>query len=101
MYHFRKIYKPKIIRSIMNREELNSILFEQQKDFEEEKPTIPREMAERAIKLISLDMPLVITGIRRCGKSFLLKIIKDKLKLKEKDYFYINFNDDRIIKFEA
>ncbi len=84
----------------MNREELYSILFEQQKDFEEENPTIPREMAEKAIKLISLDMPLVITGIRRCGKSFLLKIIKDKLKLKEKDYLYINFNDDRLIKFE-
>ena len=85
----------------MNREELYSILFEQQKDFEEEKPTIPREMAEKAIKLISLDMPLVITGIRRCGKSFLLKIIKDELKLKEKDYFYVNFNDDRLVKFEV
>ncbi|MCX6748728.1 MAG: ATP-binding protein [Candidatus Pacearchaeota archaeon] len=85
----------------MNREELYSILFEQQKDFEDEKPTIPREMAEKAIKLVSLEMPLVITGIRRCGKSFLLKIIKDKLNLKDKDYFYINFNDDRLIKFEV
>ncbi len=85
----------------MNREELYSILFEQQKDFEDEKPTIPREMAEKAIKLISLDMPLVITGIRRCGKSFLLKIVKDELKLKDKEYFYINFNDDRLIKFEV
>ena len=83
----------------MNREELYSILFEQQKDFEEEKPTIPRERAEKAIKLISLDMPLVVTGIRRCGKSFLLKIIKDELKLKDKDYFYVNFNDDRLVKF--
>ena len=83
----------------MNREELYSILFEQQKDFEDEKPTIPREMAEKAIKLVSLEMPLVITGIRRCGKSFLLKIIKEELKLKDKDYFYINFNDERLIKF--
>ncbi len=84
----------------MNREELYSILFEQQKDFEEEKPTIPREMAEKAIKLVSLEMPVVITGIRRCGKSFLLKLIKNELKLKEKDYFYINFNDDRLVRFE-
>jgi predicted AAA+ superfamily ATPase len=84
----------------MNREELHSILFEQQKDFEEEKPTIPREITGKAIKLVSLEMPLVITGIRRCGKSFLLKIIKDELKLKDKDYFYINFNDDRLVKFE-
>jgi uncharacterized protein len=85
----------------MNREELYSILFEQQKDFEEEKPTIPREMAEKAIKLVSLEMPLVITGIRRCGKSFLLKIVKDELKLRDKEYFYINFNDDRLIRFEV
>jgi uncharacterized protein len=100
MYHFRKIYKPKIIDKIMNREKLYSILFEQQKDFEEEKPTIPREMAKKAINLISIEMPLVITGIRRCGKSFLLKIIKEELKLEEKDYVYINFNDDRLINFE-
>lgn len=85
----------------MNREELYSILFDQQKDFEKEKPTIPREMAEKAIKLVSLEMPLVITGIRRCGKSFLLKIVKDKLKLKDKDYFYVNFNDDRLVRFEV
>ncbi|MEK6873818.1 MAG: ATP-binding protein [Nanoarchaeota archaeon] len=85
----------------MNREELYSILFEQQKDFEEENPTIPREMTQKAIKLVSLEMPLVITGIRRCGKSFLLKIIKDELELKDREYFYINFNDDRLVKFEV
>ncbi len=100
MLHFRKVYKQEIIRIIMNREELYSVLFEQQKDFEEENPTILREMAEKATKLVSLEMPLVITGIRRCGKSFLLKIIKDKLKLKDRGYFYVNFNDDRLIKFE-
>ena len=83
----------------MNREELNSILFDQQKDFERENPTIDREMTEKAVKLLSLNMPIVITGVRRCGKSFLLKIIKDKLKLKEKEHFYLNFNDDRLIKF--
>ncbi|MEK6952584.1 MAG: ATP-binding protein [Nanoarchaeota archaeon] len=83
----------------MNREELYTRLFDQQKDFEEEKPTINREMAKKATELISLDMPIVITGVRRCGKSFLLKIIKNELNLKEKEYFYINFNDDRLVKF--
>src|SRR3989344_6363411 len=83
----------------MNSEELYSILFDQQKDFEEEKPTVNREMTEKIKGLISLEMPIVITGIRRCGKSFLLKLIKDNLKLKEKEYCYINFNDDRLVKF--
>ena len=71
----------------MNREELHSILFGQQKDFEEEKPTIPREITGKAIKLVSLEMPLVITGIRRCGKSFLLKIIKGVIVLIKKRNF--------------
>src|SRR4030042_2768897 len=83
----------------MERIDLHAVLFDQQKEFEEENPTIEREAAAKAIKLISLDMPLVITGVRRCGKSFLLKIIKEKLKLEKKRYFYINFNDDRLVNF--
>ncbi len=83
----------------MEREELNSVLFDQQKDFEEENPTVDRDMRKRALSLISLEMPIIITGVRRCGKSFLLKLIKEELKLKEKEYFYVNFNDDRLVKF--
>jgi len=83
----------------MKREDLSFVLFDQQKQFEEEKPIIKRELAKKALELIKLKLPIVITGVRRCGKSYLLKIIKDELKLKEKDYLYINFNDDRLIKF--
>ncbi|MCK5535853.1 MAG: ATP-binding protein [Bacteroidales bacterium] len=39
---------------------------------------------------------LVISGVRRCGKSTLLHEIRQKNK--EKDY-YLNFDDDRLIKF--
>jgi predicted AAA+ superfamily ATPase len=45
-------------------------------------------------------MPLIITGLRRCGKSSLLRLIKDDLNLKEKEFLYINFNDERLISFE-
>src|SRR3989344_2311960 len=83
----------------MNQEELYSILLGQQKEFGEENPTIDREMAKKAIGFISINMPIVITGVRRCGKSFLLKIIKNELKLKEKEYFYVNFNDERLVNF--
>ena len=35
--------------------------------------------------------------MRRCGKSSLLFLIKEKMKLKEQDYCYFNFDDERII----
>lgn len=75
------------------------MLFEQQKEFEDEKPSVKRELAKKAVELIPLSLPIIITGVRRCGKSFLLKIIKEKLNLKEKEYFYINFNDERFVDF--
>lgn len=83
----------------MKRQELYFALFEQQKDFEDENPLVNRELTTNALSLLSLKLPIVITGVRRCGKSFLLKIIKNELKLKEKDYLYINFNDERFINF--
>ena len=61
----------------MRREDLSFVLFDQQKIFDEEKPTINREITKKVIELIKLDLPIVITGVRRCGKSYLLKIIKD------------------------
>lgn len=83
----------------MKREALYLILFDQQKDFERENPTVKREITSKVLDLLSLRMPIIITGIRRCGKSFLLKLIKEELHIKEKGYFYINFNDERLVDF--
>jgi len=85
----------------MNKEDLFFVLFAQQQEFKKEEPTIPREATRKALDLLKLNLPLIITGVRRCGKSYLLKIIKSELQLKEKEYFYLNFNDDRLTKFET
>jgi uncharacterized protein len=47
-------------------------------------------------ELIDSNEVLVISGIRRCGKSVLLHQIRNKQT--EKDY-YLNFDDDRLSKF--
>jgi predicted AAA+ superfamily ATPase len=39
---------------------------------------------------------VVITGVRRCGKSSLLFLLKQALNLSESDYCYCNFDDERI-----
>ena len=84
----------------MKREDLYTVLFRQQKEFEEEDtPLIKRELLGKALKLIPLKLPVIITGVRRCGKSTLLKLIKDELKLKEKSYLYVNFNDEMLTEF--
>jgi len=83
----------------MNRENLYYVLFEQQKYIEENGEFIDRELTEKALSFLHLKLPIVITGVRRSGKSTLLHIIKNQLKLKEREYLYINFNDERLTNF--
>jgi predicted AAA+ superfamily ATPase len=50
------------------------------------------------VSIVEDDSVVVISGIRRCGKSTLLQAIRAKNK--EQDY-YINFDDDRLIQFKV
>ena len=83
----------------MERKELYFVLFEQQKDFEQTKDLVDREKSEDIIKLKTLKMPVIITGVRRCGKSSIFKIIKNRMGLNEKEYLYVDFNDERLVDF--
>ena len=83
----------------MKRENLYFVLFEQQKEFGIEGKLVDREIKNKVVSFMHLKLPIVITGVRRSGKSTLLYIIKNTLKLKEKEYLYINFNDERLIDF--
>ena len=79
---------------VMNKDELKSILFELEDDFNNREKFI-----ERNIKLdtyLATSLVVVISGVRRCGKSTLLHIIKENMKLQEGDYLYFNFDDERI-----
>ncbi len=86
----------------MDRELLNAVIAEQQKEFEEgEIELVGRELSEKIIELLPLKTPFFITGVRRCGKSSLLRILKDRLGLKQKDFLYVNFNDERLANFSV
>ncbi len=85
----------------MDRQDIYYVLFEQQKYFRKSEDLIDREITKDIIALKDLKMPIIITGIRRCGKSSLLKILKDKFNLEDKEFLYINFNDERLINFET
>ncbi|MBM3200160.1 ATP-binding protein [Candidatus Woesearchaeota archaeon] len=84
---------------MVKREELYHVLFEQQESFHIEKEFVDRNIKKEVLSFIHLNLPIIITGVRRSGKSTLLCIIRNHLKLKEKDYLYINFNDERLTDF--
>lgn len=79
--------------NIMNKNLLRQVIYEQRSK-EADLGVI------RRIDTKLLDCPevLVITGIRRCGKSVLMQQIRERQN--EKDY-YLNFDDERLINFRV
>jgi uncharacterized protein len=80
---------------IMDKDRLKEIMFDQKEVFNSRKHLIDRDI--ELDKYIATSQVVIISGIRRCGKSSLLFLIKEHMKLEEKDYCYFNFDDERII----
>ena len=78
----------------MNKDVLKDILYEQEDDFNNRDKYIKRDI--KLDTYISTSLVVVISGVRRCGKSTLLHIIKESMKLKDGDYLYFNFDDERV-----
>ena len=57
---------------------------------------IEREIEDKIRKSLQNDLIKVIIGVRRCGKSVLSHCL-----LKDKNYGYINFDDERLIAVKA
>jgi len=79
----------------MNKERLKEIMFDQKDVFNSRKHLIHRDI--ELDKYIKTSQVVIISGIRRCGKSSLLFLIKQKMNLDESEYCYFNFDDERII----
>jgi uncharacterized protein len=78
----------------MNKEKLRLIMSDQREFFLKDKEFIKRDID--LSKLLKTRQIVLISGIRRCGKSTLLQLINKELK---KDFLYFNFDDERIIDF--
>ena len=75
-------------------DELRKIIISQRKNIQIRSPGTLRQDLMRIRP--ELNFALVISGIRRCGKSTLLL---QSMK-KEEQYYYLNFEDPRLIDFE-
>ncbi len=78
------------------RETLKAVVASQRKELASLEYGVERE----GVKDIDLSLPFafVLTGIRRCGKSTLLRQLMRKAK---DSFYYFNFEDSRITGFEA
>lgn len=84
---------------MINREMLAQIAQEQWEMFEKKDLGVEREILLSLSKMMKVPHVVVITGLRRVGKSTLLaQIAKKYLK---NDYYYLNFDDERLLKFEV
>jgi len=79
----------------MNKDRIKEVLFDQKEVFENKKNLISRDL--NLDYYIASQQVIVITGVRRCGKSSLLFLIKQKMELGGSDYCYFNFDDERVI----
>lgn len=84
----------------MDKELIKQILTEQRKYILQKQVGIERNILKDIEQKIKLPSVLIITGIRRCGKSTLLRQIIEKY-YKNENFYYINFEDERFYNFEA
>jgi predicted AAA+ superfamily ATPase len=73
---------------------LTDIIMLQEKNLRSERPTVKRDLLDKID--VRLPHAVIISGIRRCGKSTLLK----QLMQKEGLCNYFNFDDHRAAGFE-
>ncbi len=78
----------------MERKYLREILIDQKEVFQNKTGLIERDMPLDSY--LKTGQIVVITGVRRCGKSSLMFLIKETLGLKESEFCYCNFDDERI-----
>jgi len=87
------------LQSRLSKDLLALALREQQETFIAQDLGIQREILEGLRKTIAAPQITVITGLRRVGKSTLLAQIANKYL--EGDYYFVNFEDDRLLNFQA
>lgn len=79
-------------------EEIRTLLVEQREEILGKDLGVEREKLAEISKYKDTPFPVVISGLRRAGKSTLLAQLAHKF-YPENDYFYVNFEDERFLTF--
>src|SRR3989338_10568859 len=76
---------------------LRQVVAQQKNEIAVQEGMIPREILAEVLSWFKDNRIIILTGIRRSGKSTLLKQIMQH----KTDYCYVNFEDERFIEFKA
>jgi len=82
---------------MVSKELLRHLVIQQKTQIEKKGDFVERSLFNPVLAAINDNRVIILSGIRRCGKSTLLKQIMQK----QKDYCYINFEDERLLTFRA
>ena len=85
---------------MLSEAEIKEILVRQRETILNKKYGIEREVLKEVESKIKLPHVVVLTGLRRSGKSTLLRQLIKK-RYKDKDFYYLNFEDERLFNFPA
>lgn len=85
---------------MMSEEQIKEILVKQREIILNKKYGIERTVLKEIESKIKLPHVIVLTGLRRSGKSTLLRQLIKK-QYNDEDFYYINFEDERLFNFPA
>jgi uncharacterized protein len=83
----------------MERRLIKEILLDQRSVFEKKRPGTPRDVLAEVDRHMDKPHAITLAGVRRCGKSTLLRQIAERHLAS--GYHYCHFEDERLLNFEA
>jgi len=86
-------------KSKLSKDQIKAMLLEQQQAFWQSETGVERRRLGEIERAIPLPHAVVISGLRRVGKSTLLAQFAHRLG--EERFYYVNFEDDRFLGFQA
>ncbi len=79
---------------------LKEIILQQKREFERKEDFVRRDILDKIEDYLKMPHAIVISGLRRSGKSTLLKEIKNNF-YKNEIVYYFNFEDEHLVNFNV
>jgi len=82
---------------MIDKDILRQVVNKQKNEFNINRETVKRDTLKEILEWMHDNRVIILTGVRRCGKSTLLK----QLMVQTTQWGYVNFEDERLLDFKA